>query len=277
MAATIVEFTPTVEALQAQWAAVAELADGLSDDEWSSPSVLPGWSVADIVAHVIGTESMLEGRDVEAVRDVAALDHVRNPIGELNEKWLDHFRDADRDRVMQAYRDVIATRTSHLAAMTQQDFDAEALTPAGRDTYGRFMRIRIFDCWVHEIDLIDSVDGRDGRVPTQRIPQAWALDEIGASLPFVVGKLAGAPRGSRVIFDITGLAPRLQRIEVADRAGAVTAFPDGDESATARLTVDGVELARLVGGRSSADPSTVTISGDEELGKRIVAHLNYMI
>ena len=38
--------------------------------------------------------------------------------------------------------------------MTQADFDAPSWTPAGRDeTYGRFMRIRHYDCFMHEHDI----------------------------------------------------------------------------------------------------------------------------
>ncbi len=57
------------------------------------PTSLPGWDVHDVVAHVIGTESMLQGVGTpEADVDVSTLKHVRNDIGVLNERWVRKLR-----------------------------------------------------------------------------------------------------------------------------------------------------------------------------------------
>ncbi|MDL9937319.1 maleylpyruvate isomerase family mycothiol-dependent enzyme [Gordonia sp. ABSL1-1] len=264
---------PITEALTAQWRTIQTLAEALDERQWHTPSVLPGWSQADIVAHIIGTESLLAGRSVDPVPDAPAADHVRNPIGELNENWVQHFRDQSRAQVLAALDEILQVRTAALTAMSQQQFDEPTVTPAGPDTYGRFMRIRIFDCWMHEIDLRDVLDGS---VPADPNPARWAVDEIATSLPFVVGKRAGMPSGTRVLFEITGLAARTVRVEVGDRAAIVDAFGDGDR-ADVTLTVDTVDFARLVGGRRGADPGTVDIAGDRARGERIVGVLDYVI
>ncbi len=47
----------------------------------------------DVVAHVVGTESMLQGVGTpEADIDVSTLKHVRNDIGVLNERWVRKLR-----------------------------------------------------------------------------------------------------------------------------------------------------------------------------------------
>ena len=70
------------------------------------------------------------------------------------------------------------------------------------------MRIRAFDCWLHEQDIRDAV----GRPGGEEGPAAEAaLDEIAAALGYVVGKKAGAPQGSRVRFELTGPAARDDR------------------------------------------------------------------
>ncbi|MYR05136.1 maleylpyruvate isomerase family mycothiol-dependent enzyme [Gordonia sp. SID5947] len=273
-AKTSLPMTPVVAALTAEWATLDALATGLSDDQWAAPSVLPGWSVADVVAHVIGTESMLAGREVDARRDVAALEHVRNPIGELNERWLDHFRGSPRGEVMAAYRDIIAVRTDMLSRMTQAEFDDDSFTPAGPDSYGRFMRIRVFDCWMHEIDIRDSTDGS---APVDPVPAELALDEIAASMPFVVGKRAATPKGTSVLMRIGGVVSRSIRIEVGDRAAAVDEFDGGDGSADVVLSLDARDLARLAGGRRTADHGRVVIDGDRALGTAILDNLDYVI
>ncbi|KNA91963.1 maleylpyruvate isomerase family mycothiol-dependent enzyme [Gordonia sp. w5E2] len=274
MPLTVVDKDSITAALFAEWSTVRSLAAQLSDEQWSAPSVLPGWTNADIVAHIIGTESMLAGRDVEAADDIASRTHVKNPIGELNERWADHFRDKPREEVLAALDEIIDVRTAALTAMTQDEFDAQTATPAGPDTYGRFMRIRVFDCWIHEIDLRDAL--ADG-LPSDPVTAGVALDEICSSLPFVVGKRASAPEGSRVRFEIGGVAPRDARVAVEGRAGLVESFDGGDDAADVTLRVDGVDLARLVGGRRDADPSTVTVTGDEGLAKDVLARLDYVI
>lgn len=262
---------PVVDALRDEWSTLDTLVSGLSDEQWAAPSILPGWSVADIVAHIAGTEWMLTGRDVEATRDVTALEHVKNPIGELNEKWLDHYRARTRAELMDDYRTVTATRLTALEGMTAREWDAESFTPAGPDSYGRFMRIRVFDCWVHEIDIRDSLDLGE---PQDLLPATSARKEMVASLPFIIGKKAGAPQGTTVTVDFTGIAPRAVHVAVDERAAVVPAL-DGPADVT--LTVDLVDYARLIGARSTADPATVTIDGDRRLGEQIVGHLHYMI
>lgn len=274
MPRTQIDKSAVIDALSAQWAALRGLAAEFDEQHWAAPSVLPGWTNADIIAHIVGTESMLDGRDVDAPSDLADRAHIRNPIGELNEKWVEHFRSRPRAEVLAAFDDIVAVRRSSLDAMSAADFDADAMTPAGPDTYGRFMRIRVFDCWIHEIDLRDAIGAGE---PEDPIPAGWALDEIGASLPFVVGKRAHAPAGSTILIDITGIAPRQVRIAVAERAAAVDAFDGGDTTADVTLRVDGVALARLVGGRPAADPATVAVTGDHDLGAAIVASLHYLI
>ena len=177
--------------------------------------------------------------------------------------------------MLAALDDIIETRTAALTAMSPEEFEADAVTPAGPDTYGRFMRIRVFDCWIHEIDLRDAL--ADGSTPTDPASADAALEEISSSLPFVVGKRASAPAGSTVRFEITGLAPRDVRIAVDGRATLVESFADGDDAADLTLRVDGVELARLVGGRRDADPGAVEVIGDEALGKAVIDRLDYVI
>lgn len=268
---TLVPRQPVVDALRDEWITLDTLVSGLDDEQWSAPSTLPGWTVSDIVAHITGTEWSLTGRQAEATRDVSAVDHVKNPIGELNERWADYYRARTRQDLMDDFREVTRIRLNALDGTTEREWDAVGFTPAGQDSYGRFMRIRIFDCWVHEIDIRDSLGLG---VPDDVLPATSARKEMVASLPFVIGKRAGTPAGTAVTIDFTGIAPRAVHVAVEDRAAIV---PELAGPADVTLTVDLVEYARLIGGRPTADPAKVTISGDEVLGEKIVANLNYLI
>ncbi|MBM7367029.1 maleylpyruvate isomerase family mycothiol-dependent enzyme [Gordonia hydrophobica] len=268
---TLVPQEPLIDALDAQWRTIADLASALTDEQWTAPSGLPGWELRDIVAHVIGTESMLAGRVPDSSIDTSTIDHVQNPIGELNERWIDHYRQRSRDELMADYATVTAERNTAMWGMTEGQWDAETATPVGPDSYGRFMRVRVFDCWMHEIDLRDAAGLGD---PTEPAPASWALQEIAATLPFIVGKRAGAAKGSTVAFHLTGASPQTVCIAVDDRAAIV---PTLDRDADATLTLTGPDLARLAGGRPGADPARVTLAGDSALGSTIVAKLHYTI
>ncbi|GAA3963428.1 maleylpyruvate isomerase family mycothiol-dependent enzyme [Gordonia caeni] len=268
---TFIPRQPVIDALREEWSTLDTLASGLDDDQWSAPSTLAGWSVSDIFAHITGTEWSLTGRDVEAIRDVSSLEHVKNPIGELNERWLDYYRARSRQQLMNDFHEVTEKRLTALEGTTEREWDAEGFTPAGTDTYGRFMRIRIFDCWIHEVDIRDSLELG---VPDDILPATSARKEMVTSLPFIIGKRAQAPAGSTVTVDFTGVAPRAVHVAVQDRAAVV---PVLDSPADTTLTVDLVEYARLIGDRPTADPSKVAITGDRVLGERIVANLHYLI
>src|SRR5581483_11127254 len=104
---------------------------------------------------------------------------------------------ADAD-VLESFRAITTDRRDALTKMSGDDWDAVTMTPTGPDSYGRFMRIRVFDCWMHEEDMRVAL----GRPPSDDElagPAAsLAVDEIAATMGYVVGKLAKAPAGSRI-------------------------------------------------------------------------------
>ncbi|GEE03429.1 hypothetical protein nbrc107696_38750 [Gordonia spumicola] len=266
---TIVDKTPLIDALQAQWTTIDQLVSPLSDDQWNADSGLAGWTVGDIVAHVIGTENMLDGREVTPIRDVSELDHVVNPIGVLNENWLDHYRALTRDEVMADYRSVTAKRLADLRAMDDDAWNADSVTPVGPESYGRFIRVRNFDCWVHELDIRDALDLGE---PSDPAPARFTLDEFVHNLPYVIGKKARVPSGRTVTVDFTGLVPEQVHIAVTERAAIVPAL---DSRADVTLRVSLADYTRLAGGRPG-DPR-VEIDGDRELGESIVGNLHYLV
>ncbi|MDQ3469610.1 MAG: maleylpyruvate isomerase family mycothiol-dependent enzyme, partial [Actinomycetota bacterium] len=86
---TSVARATTVDALRDVWSRLDDLLAGLDDDAWSTPTALPGWDVKDVAAHVVGTEAMLLGEAVPDVAiDRAERPHVRNDIGDFNERWI---------------------------------------------------------------------------------------------------------------------------------------------------------------------------------------------
>jgi uncharacterized protein (TIGR03083 family) len=271
---TFVDQEQAVRRLRAEYAAIASLCAALSEDQWDLPTCLPGWSVRDALSHVIGTESMLAGDPPPEV-DISHLRHLQNPVAEANELWVESMRSRSGPEMMDRFERVIARRLEALDAMTQADFDAPSWTPAGRDeTYGRFMRIRHYDCFMHEHDIRYAV-GAPSRADVDDLGPA--LDEVSTGLGYIVGRRAALPDGSRVRIDLTGPLATTYLVAVDGRAKVVDTL---DQPATVGIELSAPLFLRLTGGRQDGDSGpdpTVTFSGDRALGERLVANLAFTI
>jgi uncharacterized protein (TIGR03083 family) len=263
----------TVRALVDEWASIDKLVADMPAAQWSTPTSLPGWSVQDIVAHMVGTELALTGERPPDDPSVHELPHVHNDIGAMNERWIRHLRTDSPADVLRRFREITATRAEALASMSEEDFFAPSWTPAGHDTYARFMRIRVFDCWMHEQDIRDAIH----RPGNETGPGAeLSLDEITMAMGYVVGKKAKAPHGSSVTFDLEGPAQRQIHVLVDDRATVVDELPG---PATATLTTSSTLFTRIAGGRIPVDAgvTSVTTTGDDELAHRVAYALPFTI
>jgi uncharacterized protein (TIGR03083 family) len=260
--------------LFATWDALDGLLTGLSEERWRAATPLPGWCVHDVVAHIIGTESVLLGfAPPDADIDVSTLAHVRNDVGAMNECWVRHLSAESGSDLYRRFRTVTDDRRKRLADMPDDEWNALTPTAVGPDSYGRFMRVRVFDCWMHEHDIRDALGEPASEADLAGPASRLALDEMAASMGYVVGKLGRAPEGSRVAIELTGPLARTIRVVVDGRARVVDDFGGQDPTATIRL--DGLLFTRLAGGRVASAP--IELSGDEQVGARIVEHLNFVI
>lgn len=232
-----------------------------------------------MVAHVVGTESFLLGEKPPARDrsqpevDVHSLPHVRNETAVFNEIWIQRLRPLTGSALLQRFHDVTERRRKALAAMDEAQWQAQTQSPIGPVSYGRFMRVRLFDCWMHELDIADALGvrvdegGRRGEL---------AFQEFAQTVPRVIAKVGKAPEGSRIAFELTGPLARTLHIAVEGRARYVDAF-DGPPTTT--ITLDSGLMVRLGGGRVTADSrmGEIGFSGDDELGRRLVRTLAFTI
>jgi uncharacterized protein (TIGR03083 family) len=271
---TILPKQPVLDALAEQFSAFTGLLATLDDADWSRPTPCPGWDVHAQVAHVIGTESMLAGIDAPTLDEPAPdAPHVRNQIGEWNEVWVRALRPLAPAEMRSRLEGLLAERLEALRTMDQEAWDREGFTPAGPDSYGRFMRLRVFDIWLHEQDIRDAL-GRPGHDDGPAVELAF--DELCSALGFVVGKKAAAPAGTTVTFSLTGPVRREVHLAVTDRARPVERL---DGPATVTLRMPSGTFARLCGGRVTPAEvaDRVEVDGDAELGRRILDQLAFVI
>ena len=263
-----------VAALAEEWERLGAMCADLDASAWDLETECPGWTVKDIVAHIIGTELSMSGQEVPDV-ELSRTEHIKNPMGEANEKWIEVRRGSSGAAVLDEFRDVTRARIETLGAMTQADFDAPSWTPAGESVFGRMIRIRLFDSWMHDQD-IRAATARPGNLDGPHVD--LAMVEIVDSMGYVIGKLGGAPEGSRVQIDLTGPTTQTIQVEVDGRARVVESLSD---EPTVVITMPTLLFVRLCGGRRTADDALaagdIQIAGDSEAGHRIVTHLAYMI
>ncbi|MFD3705591.1 maleylpyruvate isomerase family mycothiol-dependent enzyme [Nocardia sp. NPDC058658] len=266
--------------LAQQWETIGLLVADLDEKAWRRPSPLPGWTLFDVVAHVIGTESWLLGETppphdpLRPKTDVRTLPHVRNEVAVLNEIWVDRLRPLSGKRLLALFDETTERRRAALAAMDDDAWQASTVSPVGQVPYGRFMRVRLFDCWMHELDLADGI-GRSVSEGGARAEAAFT--ELTLGLGRAVVKGAKAPDGSLITLELTGPVTRQVHLSVAGGRGSVLDSADGDPTAVIRL--DSGLFARLRGGRTTIDRhlDEVVVEGDTALGERLARNLAFTI
>jgi uncharacterized protein (TIGR03083 family) len=262
-----------VATLTATWSALSEVGAGLSEAQWKTPSDLPGWSVQDIVSHIVGTERLLEGMPAADPLAGEPPAHVHNLIGELNEREVAARRSRPGIEVLAEWDDLRAVRARTLAGADDGYFDQPMQTPTGPGTMTDFLAIRIVDCWVHEQDMRRAV----GLPPTLTGAAAeHSIARLTGSLPMVVGKRAACPEGGAVAIVLTGPIERRYACEVTGSRAAFVEVPSAPPLAT--IGVDTECYLLLATGRRApaAVADRVEIDGDEELVARVLAGLNVM-
>jgi hypothetical protein len=136
------------------------------------------------------------------------------------------------------------------------------------------MRIRHFDCFMHEHDIRSAL-GISDRTATDDIQSS--LTEVSTALGYIVGKRAKIPSGNSVRIELTGPFEAALNVVVQDRASVVeklTAPP------TILLRMPVMLFFRLTGGRGDAAPHLgfdLTLLGDMELARTLAENLAFTI
>ncbi|HEX3947751.1 MAG TPA: maleylpyruvate isomerase N-terminal domain-containing protein [Acidimicrobiales bacterium] len=264
---------PVVEALAEVWASLAEACEGLAAGDWDRPTDCPGWTVRDQLSHVIGIERTLLG-DPAPELEGPVPGHVRNPIGQMNEAWVDARRRLPGPEVLAELRSVAGRRLEQLAGFGPERFDAVGWSPVGEVPYRDFMTVRVFDCWVHEQDVRAAVGRPGGRGGAG---EAITLARVDGFLGYVLGRKVGAPEGTTAVWEVAGPLPRRIALAVVDgRARPV----DPPTRPTAGLALEAAAYWRLACGRTTAgaalDGGAVTVTGDPDLARRLLESMNVL-
>lgn len=263
-----------VSCLDIVWESMSKLCGPFTEAQWKLATDCPSWSVQDQLSHIVGAESRLAGNPAP---DHTPPDspHVKNQIGASNEIHVDYRRSLTGSKVLAEFNEVTAKRREAFTTITEEDIAAETQNPTGNGTVADALYIRVFDAWVHEQDIrrAAGVPGHfEGPVAE------YSMNRMADVMPYVVGRRAGAPDGTTVLFNIAGPSGLTMPIGVIDgRASRLDSEPDDP---TVILAMDSPTFLRLCCGR--VDPGEVLksdgvkVTGNLELGETICRQMNYM-
>jgi uncharacterized protein (TIGR03083 family) len=271
-----VSLHPSLQSYADAWThsieAISELVTPLVEGEWSRATPCPGWSVRDIVSHVIGLDCEMLGdpRPIHTLpRD---LYHVQNEHQRYMEMQVDVRRHHTAPEMTSELEYTIIRRSRQLRNESREP-GTMVRGPLGTEETLEFaMRKRAFDVWVHEQDLRVAV-GRPGNLDS---PGAYVTrDMLLAVLPKVVAKDASAPANSAVVFDVHGPVEFLRTVRVdADGRGTIDGAPSLGPAAT--LSLDWETFVKLACGRVTpgAVSDRVKSEGDLDLAQAILNSLS---
>lgn len=232
---------------------------------WRHATAVPGWTVADLVAHTAWIERTALGlTDPLHEPDWAALPHVSGDFGRRSEVPVDLRRARGRDEVLTELDEAVAARREILLD-TPDDALVANLFGIQRPLW-HVLRERVFDLWVHEQDIRVAVD-RPGHLDSDgaRAAAEVLLDGLG----YLWAKRARAPIGATLVVRTTPPGLALAGAVAREQDGRARPVPEPDGPTTS-LTVPFPDFVALACGRLNADPRSVTIEGDRELGERVV-------
>ena len=263
----------TVASLDQTWRTIAELCAGLDEAGYLTPTDLPGWTVKDVLSHILGTERSLRG---EMPPDIDARgDHVRNELGAFNERWVDSLRSRSGAEVLTQYREVTEAQAAARYRLTPDELAAPGPTIFGEMALEQWLNVRLFDSFSHEQDIrraLNRPGNMDGEAARRAVLRGVSI------LPRAVGKAArDMPDGVRVETVVDGALGGRWVVVVTGGRGALDDAPL-EAGVDAGLRADADTFLRLVWGRVTPEVAEhdggLMLSGDPGLARRVAAGLN---
>ena len=241
-----------------------EVVATLRDDEWDRPTGCPGWTVSDVVAHVVGLEDVLTGGSEPDVDLPDDLPHVDNEVSRYTERHVHVRRGCAPGELVEELSTVVSRRRNQLAG------DLGAMAPSflgGEQPLVKSLGLRAFDIFAHEQDIRRAV-GRAGHLdgPAAASYLERVLRGLAQSLP------------DRVVADeatltLAVVGDQQDTLWLDLGLGEVLSGPPTHPTLT--MTFQFRDLVPLTGGREDApDPAhRATVEGSDALAARVLTSL----
>lgn len=234
-----------------------ELARRLSEEQGALATCLPGWTVKDNLAHMVGLEQVLVGSPHPDV-DLPPLDHVSSEFDVYMEQQIHVRRGLPLAAIADELAGLAPRRLAQLREQAAQGDPETASVLGGTRPLSAALPIRVFDLWSHEQDIRRAVgeparmDCEAARTSIERTAGAWAA------------MLAETVSGDGAL-----------RILIDDLDPVVVTFGSGTSHAS--LTMSGDVATQLGCGRATYAQLSdeIACSGDVDLIEAVAPHLAF--
>ncbi len=265
------QLQPYIDAWTHSIEAISELVAPLAESEWNRPTECPGWSVRDVVSHVIGfeTEALGDPRPIHSLpRD---LYHVKDETSRYTEVQVDMRRCHTAPEMTSELEYTIIRRSRQLRNETR-DPETMIRWMMGKEVSLLYsVAARAIDVWIHEQDLRRAL-GKPGNLASPG--STLVRDVLLSRLPAVLAADPAARPYLAVVFDVHGEQEFMRTVRIS---GEGEASVDGSVSLgpAVTMTMDWETFLRLTTGRvrGEAVADRVKIEGDEALSASLLANM----
>ncbi|MGH2731159.1 MAG: maleylpyruvate isomerase family mycothiol-dependent enzyme [Actinomycetota bacterium] len=137
------------DALRDEQEALEAMLDSLDDAAWGSPSLCPGWSVADVVLHLGQTEEAVVASADGATQAIPAPEGVTG-MDELVEHWVSAERGSSSSAILDRWK---AARRKALEALLSADPEKPMAWAAAPLKPRTLATTRLSEHWIHANDI----------------------------------------------------------------------------------------------------------------------------
>src|SRR6202795_916419 len=120
-----------VDALEQTWSSINRKRRPRDPEAYDAPTPCPGWSVRDVLSHLLGFELMIRGEMKPPTHEGPWPAHVRNPIGEINESIVESYRSLPGSEVLDLFRATTNRSLEHLRSLDDEAWEKVGWSPEG--------------------------------------------------------------------------------------------------------------------------------------------------
>src|ERR1700728_2725373 len=109
-------------ALETTWSALEHTLRPRDEAAYDAATPCPGWSVRDVLSHLTGFELLLQGGSVP-VHEGPWPSYVKNPIGEINEAFVEAYRATSGSELLDLFCRTCALSIERLRALSDEEWE----------------------------------------------------------------------------------------------------------------------------------------------------------
>lgn len=241
------------------------LLGGLDDQQWAAASRCEGWSVQDVIAHLVSTNQFwafsigaaLRG---EPTRFLTTFDPVASPA-----ELVEAARSQASAKVLDLFVETNDELGDAIAGLDDDGWSTLGEAPPGHVPLRAVALHALWDSWIHERDIVVPL----GLIPVEEPDEIAACLSYGAALSPAFSMAGGSTRQGAIAVDATNPVAHFV-VEVGESVVVRAGDPPTD---ALRLTGPAVELLEALSHRAPlpcpvADDHRWLLSGLEKVFDR---------